>query len=77
MSSAKFHGLAVVVALVALGGIIVLAVVYSDGLDRRPWLPLGIGLVAFDAVGAVIMTVMQAMRTEDRSAWRERDGERP
>jgi hypothetical protein len=58
-------GLAVLVAVIGI--ILVVLVSYTD-LGRRPWQPLGIVLVGAGAVGLLILTVAQAIRTEDREA---------
>jgi hypothetical protein len=72
MRSISIRIVAGVAAIVAVIGIVVVALVSYADLDRRPWLPLGIVLVAAGAVGLLIATTMQAMRTEDKEAHRTR-----
>jgi hypothetical protein len=59
--------------MIAVGGCVVAGVVvvvlagYHD-IRRSPWMPLGIALVAFGAVGVLIMTVAKAYRVEHEAA---------
>jgi uncharacterized integral membrane protein len=68
MRSTVVRSLAGIAATIAVLGIVMVALVHYSDLGRRPWLPLGIVLVAAGAVGALIVTTIQAMRTEDLQA---------
>jgi hypothetical protein len=57
-----------VVAVITLVGMTLVVLVYYRELSPVPWRPLGIATLAFGAVGVVVMTVVQAVRTEDREA---------
>jgi hypothetical protein len=70
MSTLQFRMLGAAILTVAVVGVVLLATVGAGDLGRRPWLPVGIVVVAAGAVGLVIMTTMAAKRTEDRSALR-------
>jgi hypothetical protein len=73
MSTPQFRMLWTAIAAVAVIGIVLVASVGAGDLGKRPWLPLGIVVVAAGAVGLVIMTTMAAKRSEDRLA--QRSGE--
>jgi hypothetical protein len=62
--------IAVVAAAVAVCGVVLLATISYGDVGRRPWLPIGVALVAAGGVGLLISAMMWAMWTEDRTARR-------
>jgi len=73
MRTSQFRMLGAAAIALAVVGLILLASIGAGDLDRRPWLPIAIVVVAAGAVGLVIMTTMAAKRTEDRMAHRSRE----
>jgi uncharacterized membrane protein len=70
MRSSKMRMLIGLVAVVAVLGLVILGAIHYGDVGRRPWLPIGIALIAAGAVGAVVLTTIAAMRTEDAMARR-------
>jgi len=70
MSTWKFRMLVAAIVTVVVVGFLMLASVGAGDLSRRPWLPIGIVVVAAGAVGLVVMCTMAAIRSENRMSHR-------
>jgi hypothetical protein len=70
MHSSKMRMLIGLVVVLAVGGVVLLGAIHYGDVGRRPWLPIGIAVMAAGAVGALVLTTIAAMRTENVMARR-------
>jgi cytochrome c-type biogenesis protein CcmH/NrfG len=70
VSASKVRLLTAAVVVVAICGVVLLASIRYSDVSRRPWLPIGIALVAAGGVGLLATCMMWALRSEDRTAQR-------